>query len=77
MLSSNHAQTDICEQLGVSPLAGLERIAPEVRYHPVHEERKASDLPLPRLVATVRPEAPAPEVRLHQQQHFQAVARSG
>jgi len=44
-----------------------------VRDDPLYEQREASHLPLQGLVATVRPERAATEVRLDLQEHLAAV----
>ncbi len=74
MLSSIHAFTDRSERIEVHMLPGLQRIASEVRDDPIDEERKASNLPLHRLVASVGPERAAPEVPLDRQQDLGAVS---
>lgn len=48
-------------------------VASKVRDDARQDGREATNLPLHRSVAPIRPEAPAREVLLHQQQHLNAV----
>ena len=73
VLSSSHAFADVCEQLEVAPLAGLQGIALKVRDHRVQEEGETSHLPLEGPVAAIRPERAAGEVPLDCQQHLTAI----
>src|SRR5439155_14225386 len=73
VLPSSHAFTDLCEQLEVAPLAGLQRIFTEVRDDRAQDGRETSRLPLEREVTAVGPEVPAPEVLLNRQEHLAAV----
>jgi len=74
MSPSHHRFTCRSEQLEVTPLARQQGVRIEMRDDSLDEKRKASHLPLQRLVAAIRSQRATTEVPLDLQQHLIAVA---
>ena len=74
MFATNHSSANTREEFEVVPLPRSQWVPPEVRDDASHEAGEASNLPLQRLVASIRPNGPAPKVPLHIDQDFAAIA---
>src|SRR5438270_1883212 len=70
MRTAGHQPADGCEPFEVVPLARQERKTLEVRNDTVEDVLEPPRLPLEGLVASVGPDASAPEIRLDRMKHL-------
>ena len=74
MRAGAHKSADSGESFEISLLAGQQRIGLEERDDALDEIVETPHLVLHGFVASVRPNAAAPKVLLHQQEHFGAIS---
>jgi hypothetical protein len=74
MLAVSHQSADSREALEVESFAWQQRVTLEMRDHVLEDVLETTGLPLERLVAAVRPDASASEVRLNQLKYFGPVS---